>query len=148
MAGRKAFFYAPALLLLLWPLALWVCMCVHACWEEKNSWRVNGDVTVRRGPPRESASEWPYLQPVCVVRESVSGLPFPLHKFLRPQFAQRGRSLYFILFARGRSFHLPHTCFSSDVCLFSPMMCFAMEASHLTDIGTRSEGLLKQTQYP
>lgn len=28
------------------------------------------------------------------------------------------------------------------------MMCFAMEASHVSDIGNRSEGLLKQTQYP
>lgn len=61
--GFFFFFYAPALLLLLpWPLALmcvcpYVCVCVHACWEEKKNSRVNGDVTVRLWPPHESAPE-------------------------------------------------------------------------------------------
>lgn len=61
--------------------------------------------------------------------------------------ARRDAGLYFIPFIWGRPFHLPHTCSPLDVCLFSPMMCLAMEASHLPDIENKSEGLLKQTQY-
>lgn len=61
--------------------------------------------------------------------------------------ARQDTGLYFILFIRWRPFHLPHTCFPLDVCLFSHMKCSAVEASHLPDIGNSGEGLLKQTQY-
>lgn len=151
--GReKGFFYAPALLLP-WPLAL--CMCVHVCpcmlgreKEFKSEWRCHCQTL---------ASTWICSRTailaacVCVEWESPSGgLPFPLHaEFLRLVIgARQDAGLYFILFIWGRPFHLPHTCFPLDVCLFSPMMCLAMEASHLSDIENRSEGLLKQTQYP
>lgn len=125
---------------------LWLseCVCVHACWEDKKNSAVNGDVTVRLWSPHESASEWPYWQ---LVRRGSTDCPprWLLKATIGPQ---QDASLYFIPFTRGRSFHLIHTCFPSAVCLFSSVMCFAVEASHLSDIGNRSEGLLKQTQSP
>lgn len=148
---EKGFF--TVLLLLPWPMALWVCVCVCPCMlgrekEFNSEWRCHCQTL---------ASTWICFRMavlaacVCVLSERAcqgSAVSPPRWLVTAAIGVQQDSSLYFILFTRGRSFHLSHTCFQSDVCWFSPMMCFVMEASHLSDIGNRSEGLLKQTQYP
>lgn len=92
-----------------------------------------------------------HIGSLCVLSERAcwGSAVSPPHRVLTVVIgARRDTSLYFILFIWGRPFHLPHTCFPLNMCLFSPMVCLAMEASHLFNIGNRNEGLLKQTQYP
>lgn len=63
--------------------AIYVCVCVHACLEEKKNSRVNGDVTVRLLPLQEPAPERPTLT-ACVCRSPSGGPPLPLHAAFLP----------------------------------------------------------------
>lgn len=122
---EKGFFYGAAPP----PMAygsLSVCVCVHACWEEKKNSTVNGDVTVRLWPLHESASEWPYWQLVCVrwVREPVRGLPFPLHAdLLRPRLECSRTAVYISSYSHEGGRFISHTHVSNQMCVDSPPWC-------------------------